>query len=81
MAKITPLYVIYRFLTKRGACKYCGQPVLWVTTDQSKKLPLNGDSTPMGPPEPHPVNGIMCEAYLPSSLHLRWCTARKRKAS
>lgn len=44
-------------MSSRSACKYCGAPIRWATTQGGKAMPLNLDPDPRGNQELIPHGG------------------------
>jgi hypothetical protein len=62
----------------RGKCRYCGAPVLWVTTASQPGRPAR--TLPFDPPRPWPLRtdrnddtGVAFEVWPTSALHFASC--------
>jgi len=62
----------------RGTCRYCGAPILWVTTASEPGKPSR--TLPFSTPRPRPLSvsrnddtGVVFENWPRASLHSRSC--------
>jgi len=72
-------YRVWSGLTRRGHCKRCGRAILWVMTDQGKRLPFEATVAKLRT-ERDELLGTKHDVYPPNALHFLTC-GRSSRAS